>query len=251
MGDVDTLSSNVTAIAEKIPLLEGLDGIDFTALPRLEASLGTAVVGDVLGSIQDALGSVNDPASANTFFGRIASMDGTLGNIKTTVNDTQLDVGKISRDSARAAQNSQSAKTKAGDAVSAAKKVMKALDEGDLDGTKKALKRMRAELAAAQASIDEIPKGGVVRDVYDEMQQMAGSMQAFAKSKGFTWLTTMQEIPGMGPQGGDAAADADKDAINTLNSNMQDMKVSMDFMKKLLDEMRYEPVVQDSLIGVE
>lgn len=225
LGDVDGLSSNITTLVGKMDVIDGLAAVDFGALPRLEASLGTAVVGDVLQNIQHSLDAITGLDSS---------------------------ISQISRDSAKAASNSQSARTKADAASSAAKKVMKALEAGDVEGTRKALKRMRAELAAAQASIDEIPKGGIVRDVYDEMQQMAVSMKSFAESKGFAWLTTMQEIPGAsGGEGGGDLEGTDKKAINTLNSNMQDMKVSMDFMKKLLDEMRYEPVVQDSLIGIE
>jgi hypothetical protein len=38
--------------------------------------------------------------------------------------------------------------------------------------------------------------------------------------------------------------------MGALNRNMQEMKDSIQFMQKLVDEMRYEPVITESLVGV-
>ncbi|MDA0578356.1 MAG: hypothetical protein O3B24_09690, partial [Verrucomicrobia bacterium] len=51
---------------------------------------------------------------------------------------------------------------------------------------------------------------------------------------------------------GDAAGGGmDKEDAKDLNLKIQELRDGMAFLKQLMDEMRYEPVVQESLLGVE
>ena len=80
------------------------------------------------------------------------------------------------------------------------------------------------------------------------MEEMAATMEQFAGSKGYNYLVNLEELPTAEEGIGEGL---EKDAVGALNRNMQEIRGSMEFMQKLLDEMRYEPVVEETLIGVE
>ena len=57
--------------------------------------------------------------------------------------------------------------------------------------------------------------------------------------------------PGTGSGAGSGSGDTDEASITVLNQNMNQVKVSLEFMQRVLDEKMNEPVVQESWIGVE
>lgn len=242
IGDMESLSSNVTALAAQMPAIAGLATTDFEALPRIESSVASAATADMLARIEERLGAADESAAASTVFGGLDSLVRQLEAIEGGVASASGQAGK-------AAQSAQSAKTQAADAAGAIGKLKAEIEKGNLAGALLLLHDLSESLAAAQESINGIPKGEMALAVHRSMTEMAGTMQQFAASKGYDWLLKMEEIPpGLG---GKAGEPPDESMISALNANMQEMKVSMDFMQKLLDEMRFEPVVEESLIGVE
>ena len=243
LGDVSGLSSNVTLLAEQMGAIEGLAAVDFSALPRIEQSLGTAAIGEMLATLEGGVNGLNSG---------ISDLNGQLDGIETGVAGASANAAQATSQATKASKNSASAKTAASDASTAIGQLKSELEKGNMEGAMAILQRLKASLAAAHESLEAIPKGELVTDVYSSMVQMAGQMETFAASRGYDWLTKMKDVPEAlgGAEGAAAVADADETMINTLNENMQEMRVSMGFMQELLDEMRYEPVVDESLIGV-
>jgi hypothetical protein len=78
------------------------------------------------------------------------------------------------------------------------------------------------------------------------VRQMADSVNKLATSKGFENLLNFET-----PAAGEAGGGLDAALARQLHEQIQEVRVGMEFMKELVDEMRYEPVVHESLLGVE
>ena len=76
--------------------------------------------------------------------------------------------------------------------------------------------------------------------------QVSGTIEELAASDGWPSLLSLKL-----PEPGEAEPGVDLATLGKLAQDIEQMQGSMDFMQKLLDEMRYEPVIQESLIGVE
>jgi len=81
--------------------------------------------------------------------------------------------------------------------------------------------------------------------LYDAIKNMSETIQELASRKGFEGFLKEQPVKeGEGAEKEDVGA-----AMKDLNKTIGDMKLNMEFMGKLLDELRYEPVIQSDLVG--
>lgn len=201
-----------------------------------------------LEAMQRTLGSMNDLPSQKSLFGQINGVMKALEKIteSTSGMSTEVDAAK---------RNAQTAKTEAGNAVSAIERLRAEVAKGDLGEAMKSLQQLQSSLAAAQRSIGEINRGLGYEQMYKTMQEVAATMREFANSKGIKMLMDVKELPGgklgLGGGAGAGGAGADEEIVTVLNKNMTEIKDSMSFMEKLVDEMRNEPVVEETLLGVE
>ncbi len=112
------------------------------------------------------------------------------------------------------------------------------------------MRLIRQALNEAKADIDRIPDGVTLNELRGELSSTKQTVSELARSNGFTWLTSMgedmAEAGGLGSDVGGEETDLGK-----LSTNIEEVRGSMEFMQKLLDEMRYEPVVEEQWIGVD
>jgi len=217
-ADLTTVVSGLADVQAAVAGIQGADlsSFDLSGLSRIEARLGR--VGDLSGM--------------NTFFGQIAALEARLEGVGTTAGE--------------ASKKAQSAKTEAASAASGVDEVKTQIENGNLEGVVSRLTEVRDSLQKAQQNVQEIPKMVRIASLYDSMRDMASTIEQLARSSGFEYLVNMAE-----PEAGEEGAAPDDKMIGVLNQNMQEIKVSMQFMQKLINEMRYEPLVEETLTVAE
>ncbi|MBT3194032.1 MAG: hypothetical protein HN341_15930, partial [Verrucomicrobia bacterium] len=152
-------------------------------------------------------------------------------------------------EAAKAAVAAQGAKTAANAAGSAAKKIKDVLEGsgglggGGGSGTDAKLDSIQNALDAVNANIAGIPAAVGASALHQQIQDVAKRVSEIASREGYS-------LPdqGAGPGGG---ASADDEKVEALNENLSEVKISLEFMQKILDEKMNEPVVQVDWIGVE
>jgi hypothetical protein len=180
------------------------------------------------------MGDLGDSGTAGTLFGRI--------------NDINSQLGSVGVDAKNAALRSQSAKSRASAAVSGIQQLQGDIDEGDPAGALRTIREVQALLKEAKNEIDLIPKDEATSTIYTAVRGMADSIEQLAATKGFDFLLNWEPEP---EDDGTGAGGIDPDLAKKLNENVQEVRSGMEFMQKLLDEMRFEPVVQETLLATQ
>jgi hypothetical protein len=209
--------------------LQGLAGVDWGALQNIgEIDLSP------LGTLATRLGQAGDAADQATVFGRLASLSS--------------DMTAVGASSTKAAKNAQSAKTQATMAADGVQLLLDMLQKGDLEGAKLAIAGIQGSLTEAQQSINELPKTVSAAGIFEEMRAMAQSIQELAQSKGWKLMLNPKELPaGEGVEGGAPVPGVG----GVLAGNLEELKNSLAFMQKLMDEKLHEPIVEETLVGGE
>jgi len=203
--------------------LKGLAGVDWTALQNIgQVDLSP------LGTLATRLGQSSDSADQATVFGRLASLSSGMAAVGAS--------------STKAARNAQSAKTQAMNAADGVQQLLDMLKKGDLEGAKRAIDGIQGSLNEAQQSINDLPKTVSAAGIFEDMRAMAKSIQELAQSKGWKPLLNLQ-APGEGGAAGGAPIPG------VLSGNLEELKSSLAFMQKLMDEKLHEPIVEETLIG--
>ncbi len=213
--------------------LQGVDDVNLTGLDAKLSALQDAIAG--VDRIEAQLGQSSDGVDADTLFSRLSKVSNSADQAGSSA--------------AGAEKFASSAKTKAGDAASGIQALKQALAEGDTEEAKRQLRLIQQSLNEAKADIDRIPEGVTLAELQSELSTTKRTVAELADSHGFTWLTSMgedmTEIGGPGSEVGGEVTDLGK-----LSQSVEEVRGSMEFMQKLLDEMRYEPVVEEQWIGV-
>jgi len=229
VGDTD-LSGLETQFSALQGTLQGVRDVDLTGLDEKLGALQDAIAG--VNRIETQLGQSSDGVDADSLFARLSQIEGSAEQAGSSA--------------AGAEKFAANAKTKAGDAASGISALKQALAAGDTDEAQRQLRLIRQALNEAKADIDRIPDGVTLDQLQDELRSTKTTVSELARSNGFTWLTSMGE---------DALAaepaDGEPTDLGKLSANIEEVRGSMEFMQKLLDEMRYEPVVEEQWIGVE
>jgi hypothetical protein len=78
----------------------------------------------------------------------------------------------------------------------------------------------------------------------EAVKKMAAQVEAFSKSTGVKWLTEMKEPPKVG-----AGEGADEKRVEDLNAVLIEVRGRLEFLQKMIQDLRDKPVVEESLIG--
>ncbi|MCE9613184.1 MAG: hypothetical protein K8T26_02855 [Lentisphaerae bacterium] len=231
-GDVTTIEQNLTTLSTS---LQGLNGVDLstfdpTATARLEASMQRVALSSQVEEVMRMLGSSG--GGAGTVFGQLDQLSDELGQVGV--------------DAKNAAQRAQSAKSRANEAASAIQALQSDFDKGDLDKVMARVREIQGKLQQAAAELEQVPKDVDPGTLYASVRQMVSTVNQLAQSKGFPQL-----LEGFAGKGAGEGQGLDANAAKDLNLEIQKVRAGMEFMKELVDEMRFEPVVHESLLGVE
>ena len=238
------LSGVMTGLDEVQTAVAGLGGTDLTEVMTGLESVQDAVAGlggtdlsqiDLSGvtRIEERLGRMNDPVDNDTFFGRLAWLATRIEASGQSASD--------------ASKKAQSAKTEAAAAASGVEELKLLLAAGDPGATLRQLGVIRESLSQAQRDVQDIPRQMRISELYSSMKEMATVIDQLARSRGFDPQMNLVE-PAAGAEG---EAEADEDMIGVLNRNLGEIKGSMQFMQQLINDMRYEPTITETLVGTE
>ena len=251
LGDIADQVDRLTNVVPRIDTLTAsLDEVDLpmiaTSMNALTNTLagfnwqtveGDAVLSQDIWEMLDAkLGNITDNPNVSTFFGRLNQLTTQLSALGSKTEE--------------ASRNAKTAKTKAIEATFGIQDLKAAIDSGDLSATLAKLDSVKSDLGEALTQIGEIP-GKLPTDEYNtSMMTMSSELLKWARSKGWTNLEKL-DLPEEGDELGTGKDEegVDKPTAEDLNKNMKNVKSSLEFMQKAVDEMRYKVTIDSTLVG--
>ena len=261
--DVEDIKSQLTSLSKSLGGLDGVDlsSYDSAALARIEQELGriqtegsSAVLGDIEALLSsDASGSSDSSGSSGD-----ESLSSRLDAISR-----QLD--SIGTDASDAATLAQSAKSQAASAAGAAQAAQQAIESGNLDQAMSAIRQVLAEVNAAQNDLRLIPKDAPNSEIFARVRTMADTIDAWAEEFGLVYPrgftppkdetggTAAEPIVGGSDdeQGGGTGEGEGEVGVGDLSASIQEMRISMEFLRKMIEEVAYQPVVEEALLAIE
>ena len=117
------------------------------------------------------------------------------------------------------------------------------IEEGDLVGALYKLNEIKALLKDAQENVNQIPEVVKFAGLHDQVAAMAERIEELAAREGWPDFLV--------PTGEAKEDETPEKAMKRLADELEEVKRSMAFMQKLMDEMRYKPVVEEVLLAVE
>ena len=255
--EVISAGGGVSTIAESIADLES----EVSSMSSVLDSLNTSGLSSLLDSIGSEISQVESAvASAVSGGGGGAAAAGAVGQLETLISggggdsdagllgqlvsmSSQLE--QIYGNASTASKFALSAKNEAGAAATGVQE-LKALITGGADAseTKAKLSAIKSAIDTANSSISDIPKAVGATALHAQIGEVAKQISDLASREGFEYEVG---LAAPGGEGGDAA---DEEMITVLNQNMSEMKISLEFMQKILDEKINEPVIQEDWVGV-
>ncbi len=148
-----------------------------------------------------------------------------------------------------ASRFARGARTEAGAAVTAVRELQDMLSgEYSLEVAMQRLDTIRSAVDTANANIENIPRAIGVQAMQLQLQTVADQISEMAERAGYDYDVALMEpgVPGTETEEG-----ADDAMITLLNQNMSEVKISLEFMQRVLDDKLNEPVVMESWLGVE
>jgi len=255
--EVVVAGSGVSAIADTIASMESQMNSMSSVLDQLNTS-GLGALLDIIGSeisqVESAIASAAGGGggtggiggSADQLETLIAGSGGGDSGLLGQLTSMSSQLSDIYGDASSAAKFALSAKNEAGAAASGVQELKTLLaGGGDSSETAAKLAAIKNAVDSANASIDGIPKAVGATALHAQIREVAKQISDLASREGFDYEVGLSQPGG---EGGDAA---DEEMITVLNQNMSEMKISLEFMQKILDEKINEPVVQEDWLGVE
>ncbi|MBN2301828.1 MAG: hypothetical protein JXN60_04860, partial [Lentisphaerae bacterium] len=232
IGEGADLSPIITGIEElktSVGNLSGGEEVDLSALERIEAQLGSS---GTLGQLQAQLGKVTDTSSSKTFFGQLALI--------------QENLVLAGADAADASKKAQTAKTEANKAATGIDELKMTINDGQMETAtmKERLDNIQSALVNAAENMRDIPKAVKLAGLYNKLEEMAGSIEDLAKSSQWEEWIKPPPLP-------EAGGGADEKVITRLIGNIEEMKGSMAFMIKVMDDIKNEPIIEEAYVGME
>ncbi len=244
---VESLESQMTNMTEALRILNdptaGLSAMMReigSGVSQVEAALTAAVAGGGIGgSAGQALESLiggGDMPDDSSLLGRLAGMSGRIEEIFGSASD--------------AARFAMGAKNEAGTAVTALRDLRDQLLTGEfsMEAAMGRIEQIRRAMEVANVNIENIPRAVGAQALQSQLRTVAEQIEEMAKRAGYEYDVPL--VPPGGP-GTEIGEMADEEMITVLNQNMNEVKVSLDFMQKVLDEKLNEPVILESWMGVE
>jgi hypothetical protein len=247
---LETQMTNMTQVIQELSdPTEGLAAMMReigTGVTQVEAALGAAIAGGGVG------GATGAAASLEALLTGAAGGGGTEGLAETSL------LGRIVGMSTRleetfgrasdAAKFASSAKNEASGAANAVRE-LKTLLTGEFspEAAMGRMEAIRRAVETANSNIENIPRAMGAQSLQSQLQSVVRQIEEMAKKQGFAYEVPQEKVGG-GAEGGEAT---DEEMVKVLNQNMTEVKVSLEFMQKVLDDKLNEPVVQESWTGVE
>jgi hypothetical protein len=248
-AQITGVSNQLIAVQDKITnvlaAVQGLSGLNTSnvvaGLDEIKAQLVT--VKDSVDGIRFPEGETVDLSaltridSTTTFMGRLEQLSSQLSAVGYTAEDASKAAKTAKTQASSAAGGVQLLKTDLED-------ISKGLGEGNIagkvDSALARLEEIRKSLLSASDNVSQIPKMVKLGGLYDSIAAMSKVIEDLASREGFKDFLKLETVKeGASPE----------DELKALNANVEEIRGSMQLMKKLMDKMAYEPQVQVDLVG--
>jgi hypothetical protein len=250
--DWDGLAGVPDSLNQFAPALQGLGttaGSDISSIMRNVQDLARQAgqSGSSISDVQSGVRAIQQAMTAlNGLQDRLGSGDAgqPSDSLFTRLSVLADSVGKIAGDASDASKSAQSAKTEAANASAGIQSIKDAMGRGDVTGVSAGLDKIREQLAAVRKAIDGISPAKETSSIEETVKKMAAEVEAFSKSTGVKWLTEMKEPPKVGVGEG-----TDGKRVEDLNAVLLEVRGRLEFLQKMIQDLRDKPVVEESLIG--
>jgi hypothetical protein len=237
-NELSSMSSKLERLREISRSIEALEGKmpSGNSVSEISAQLRTvAQTLLALDRLESQLGRDSDSAGTATLFGRLASIEGGVAAATDKSSD--------------AAKKAAGAKNEAANAVNDIRALKQSLIRGSGEESL-ALKveQVRDSIRRMQKSLGDISPAKELETLYGTVKGMAASIDEFSKTQGYKWLKEMKEPPKPGAEGKGGVV-AEKGGVEELNASIIEIRSRLQFLQKMIEEMRDKPVVEESLIG--
>jgi tetrahydromethanopterin S-methyltransferase subunit B len=208
-----------------------------------------------LDSLESVINDINNTVSSG---GSTANMISQLENLITgsgggadssligSIANLTRQLDSIGKDSSDSRTYSKNARDYSMQALTILQKIQVEESAQNPEAVKSKLAELQDAVNKANSNIQEIPKTIGASSLRAQMARMAKQISDMAKREGLDYELGMA----MGGEG-TAAEGANEESITDLNQNINEMKISLKFMQKLLDEEANKPVIQEDWLGVE
>jgi hypothetical protein len=227
-----TAGSDLAAILRGIQELDRQAGQSGKSIGDVQSGLRALQLGmDALSRLQERLGGAESSTQP---------MDSLYNRLARLAEGIEKATGEASD----AAKSALSARNEAANAATAIQGLKDAMGRGDATGVSAGLNQLREQLTAVKRAIEEISISKEAAAIEESVRKIASDVGNFAKSLGYKWLTEMKEPPKLGVGEG-----LDGKQVENLNAVLLDLRSRLDFLQKMIEELRDKPVVEESLVG--
>ena len=267
---LDVVQAGAGSIGELAATLESLE-LQMTNMTSVLTELNdptaglSAMIANIdssISQVESALGAAISGATSGAS-GAVASLQSLLGGgggegegadaaLYSSLVGMSSRLDQIYGESSDAAKFAMSAKNEAGAAVTAVRELATMLEEGEfsMEAAAGRMDAIRVAIDTANASIENIPRAVGAQAMQSQINAVAGQIEKIFEQQGFVYEVALKQAQAA-EEGGVGGKGADDEIITVLNQNMSEVKVSLEFMQKVLDEQQFKPVVTDSWLGVE
>jgi len=248
-GGVSTIADSITSLESQVSSMSSvLDSLNSSGLSSLLDSIGSEI-----SQVESAITSAATGGGGAGAAGAVGQLEtliagggggdaGLLGQLVSMSGQLEQIYGNASS----ASKFALSAKNEAGAAATGVQELKSLITGGaDASETKAKLAAIKSAIDTANSNISDIPKAVGANALHAQIREVAKQISDLASREGFDY-----EV-GLSAPGGEGGEAADEEMITVLNQNMDEMKISLEFMQKILDEKINEPVVQEDWLGVE
>ena len=241
---IEVLPAGSGSVAALANTLAGIE-TQISDMSSVMVDLGPGGLSGILDELGSTLTDMEDSV-ANEVGALTQTTEELRADAMGRLDSLTSQVDEIAEDASSASKFALSAKTQAASAVKGVRELKEILATGgSFEETGPVLDRIRTAIDAANDSIADVRKEMVSTALQEQMGAVAKQITEMAKQAGLDYTVELQS-------GGSAAENAaDEVLINLLNENMSEVKISLEFMKKMLDEQSNKPVVQVDFLGVE
>jgi hypothetical protein len=226
-----TAGSDLAAILRGIQELDRQAGQSGTSIGDVQSGLRALQLGmDALSRLQERLGGAESTQPTDTLYNRLSRL--------------AEGIEKVSGQASDAAKSAMSAKNEAANAAAAIQGLRDAMGRGDETGVSAGLTQLREQMAAVKKAIEDISISKEAAAIEESVRKIASDVGNFAKSLGYKWLTEMKEPPKLGVGEG-----LDGKQVENFNAVLLDLRSRLDFLQRMIEELRDKPVVEESLVG--
>ncbi|MFT5472453.1 MAG: hypothetical protein ACI856_000771, partial [Kiritimatiellia bacterium] len=241
-ADITEIGSGLSSLSAQ---LQGVSAVNLQTLDP--ASLGR--IEQQLARMQSEEGG---SASVISEIERLLGSSSAQGDtVLSRLNDILADLNTIGRDASDASSKASSAKSQASSASAAATAAKQAIEEGDLSQAMSSIRQIMSDVRSAQQDLQAIPHDKENSRVFDRVREMAKTIEKWAAEHGLDSTPLIGQPTDSGEEGTEGSGGGDEEEGEDLAFRIQEMQASMTFLMKMIEELAYQPVVEEALLAVE